>query len=51
MLIDSKGRYAKVKVLLKGKSEPIEGVVDGYEMTKEAGKSFIRIIKVSSDRL
>ena len=49
--LDSKTKHARVKVLLKGESKPLEIIVDEYEITREAGKSSIRILKASSNRL
>ena len=49
--LDNKAKTARVKVLLKGESEPVEIVVNKYELSKGNGKSSLRILKASSDRL
>ncbi len=49
--LDSKAKTAKVKVLLKGESEPIEITVDKYKTGKKNGTSYLHVIEASSDRL
>ena len=48
--LDSENKTAEALCLLRGEVEPISVCVERYEVVERDGKSFVRLVRCSSDR-
>lgn len=48
--IDSKERTIRLSMLLKGETEPVDALINGYEIISRDDKTFMKINTLSSSR-